>query len=109
MSDTVTVSTADVQVVSAALMGAAQAFGCALGTMPGFSAAMEACCRLSEAVASADMPEDPVSGTRQMAIAYHEMMLGLCDAGFDRTEAFRLVEIQASATAQLGLARALHG
>ena len=109
MAETVTVSAADVQVVSEVLNLATRAFGSALVRVPGFGEALEACGRMTAAASIAGLPEDPMTGGAAMAITYHEMLTGLCEAGFERSEAFRLVEIQAATIAQLSLARSLHG
>lgn len=105
----VTVSADDVRVVSDVLVVAARAFGSYLGNVPGFGAALEASARMAVAAERSAMPEDPVSSTKSMAIAYNEMLRAFMDSGFDESQAFRLLEIQASAAAQLGLAKALHG
>lgn len=105
----VAVSADDVRVVSDVLTLASRAFGSHLGAIPGFGAALEACGRMSVAAERSELPEDPISNSKSLAIAFNEMMRDYMEADFDRTEAFRLTEIQASAIAQIGLARTLHG
>ena len=109
MSDTVQVSATDVQIVSDVLTLAARAFGSALGTVPHFGDALEACGRMAIAAERAQLPEDPVGADKALAIVYSEMVATFCDAGLERHEAFRLVEIQAQAAAQLGLMKSIHG
>lgn len=109
MSDTVEVLASDVAVVNEVLMIAAKAFGSTLGVVPGFGAALEACGRMSVAAAQAQMPEDPVTDSKAMAIAYSELLRTYLEADFERHEAFRLVEIQAQTGAQLSLMRLMHG
>jgi hypothetical protein len=109
LTDTVAVSAADIKAVSAVFTLAMAACGPNLDDVPGFSAAMQACIRMACAAEAAGLPADPVSGNKALAIAYHEMLSDFTDAGFERHEAFRMVEIQAQATAQLGLMRAVHG
>ncbi|MGC1584081.1 MAG: hypothetical protein WA766_21545 [Candidatus Acidiferrales bacterium] len=108
MPDTVTVSAADVQVVSEVLNLATRAFGSALVRVPGFGEALEACGRMTSAASLAQLPEDPLSGNKPMAIVYSELLRSYLEADFQRPEAFRLVEIQAAVAAQMALAR-LHG
>lgn len=109
MADTINVSTEDLRLVTGALRVATDAFGSRLVSVPGFGAALEAAGRLSSAADQAALPEDPVGGTKSLAIVYSEMLREFIDADFERSEAFRLVEIQAGMMAQLALARALHG
>jgi hypothetical protein len=109
MPETVTVAAADLQALTGVFSLSVKAFGSTLGHVPGFGAAIEACARLEAAAASASLPEDPVGAGQGEAIAYNVLLNGFMEAGFDRSEAFRLVEIRAAAASQLALARALHG
>jgi hypothetical protein len=109
VADTVTVSAADVQVVTGVFILAAHAFGSTLGAVPGFGAAIEACGRLANAAPGDGMPEDPVTGVRQMAITHHELMLAYEDAGFDHSEAFVFTVNYAQATAQAAALRMFSG
>ena len=109
MSETISVSATDVRLVTRALGVATSAFGARLVAVPGFGDALEAAGRLAEAAEQSVFPPDPVTGCKTLAIMYHEMLRDFIDAGFDQSEAFRLLEIQASASAQMGIARALHG
>ena len=87
---------------------AATAFGSALGHIPGFGAALEACGRLAVAAQQSGLPEDPVGGLDQTAIGHHEAMLAYERAGFERPEAFTiilsLIQANASAVALRGMA-----
>ena len=109
MPDTVEVAASDVQVVNEVLLTAFRAFGGSLVHVPHFGDAIEACTRMTAAAQQAQMPEDPVSGDKALAIALHETLREYADAGFDEHQAFRLVEIRAQAVAQLGLMRTMHG
>lgn len=109
MPDTVAVGADDVRLVTRALSVATSAFGSRLVAVPGFGDALEAAGRLEAAADQSAFPQDPVGASKMLAIGLHETFRNFMDAGFDQSEAFRLVEIQASASAQLGLARAIHG
>lgn len=105
----VTVAADDVRLVTDALNVAVTAYGAQLVRVPGFGDALEAAGRLNMATQQAAMPQDPVSSGKVMAIAFHRALEDLCEEGFERSEAFALVQIQAQAVAQLGIAKALHG
>ena len=109
MSDTVQVSASDVQIVSDVLSLAARAFGSTFQHVPHFGDALEACNRMAMAAQQAQMPEDPVTDSKALAIAYSELLRTYLEADFERHEAFRLVEIQAQTGAQLSLMRLMHG
>ena len=59
-----------------------------------------------------ELPDDPVTGTKQMAIAHHELMADYEEAGFDHHEAFTFAvnyaQATAQATAQMLMMKALH-
>ena len=109
MSEIVTVSAADVQVVNDVLAIAARAFGSTFQHIPHFGDALEAVNRMAMAVQQSKMPEDPVSDAKATGITYHELLAAYCEAGFDEHYAFELVKIHAQAVAQLSLMRAMHG
>ncbi len=109
MADTVTVSAADVRIVSGVLTVAARAFGSYLGEVPGFGQALEACGRLEAAVVSSGMPEDPVTGSKALAITLHEAMGEYEAAGFGRHEALEFVKMQAAIVLNIGAMRSIRG
>jgi hypothetical protein len=109
VADTVTVSAADVAVVKEVLFTAFAAFGATLQHVPHVGDAIEACTRMAGAAIAAQMPEDPVSDSKGMAIVYHELFREFIDAEFDDHQAFELVKIHAQAVEQLGLMRLARG
>ena len=109
MPDTVTVAAEDVQVVTDVLTLAAKAFGSALQYIPHFGDALEACGRMGNATEQAQLPEDPVPGPAQIAIAHHEMLRTYMTAGFEREEAFGIVLTYISANAAASAMRIQHG
>jgi hypothetical protein len=108
VTDAVSVSPDDVRTVTAVLSIAAAAYGSVLGNVPGFGAALEACARMSGAAPEV-MPEDPVNGIDQTAIANHELMLAWERADFTREEAFALTLAVVQAGAQAAVLQAARG
>jgi len=84
---------------------AARAFGSAMGQIPGFGAAIEACGRLETAAAQSELPDDPVSGPQEAAIRAGALLEAFLDQGFDRSEAFCMVHLWV----QSALMHAVHG
>lgn len=109
MAGTVQVAADDVRCVSVVLNIAARAFGSALGQVPGFGDALEACGRLEEAARAADLPADPISTPSQVAIVHHEMLAAYLGAGFERDEAFAIVLTYIAANASMSAMRQAHG
>jgi hypothetical protein len=109
VADTVTVSAADVQVVTTVLSVAARAFGSSMGEIPLFGAALEACGRMSAAADASALPDDPVKSIDEMAVVHHEMMSAYDRAGFDHSEAFTIVLTYITANAHAIAMRASHG
>lgn len=88
----VTVSADDVRLVTAALGGLSAAVSIAV-LVPGFPEALEAAQRLAIAAGQAGMPPDPVSGPEQMAIAHHQVLEAYIGQGFERDEAFAMLQM----------------
>ena len=109
MTDTVTVSAEDVQVVSDVLTLAAKAFGSALQYIPHYGDALEACGRMAAGAERAQLPEDPVQGIDALAIGHHEMMAAYERQGFTNEQAFMVVLSYVSANASAVALRAAHG
>ena len=100
MSDTMTVAADDVRAVLAGLIAVGGMLGALAASVPGYSEAMAAGARIAVAPAQ-QMPEDPVGGPDQAAIANHELMLAYERNGFTHEEAFAVMMayVQAGATA----------